>query len=145
MHDIVLLHRRDHSEKNLTYLNHFLPAHFTAPASGSSSEFKEVVYRVMKQRGVPPEALLCDSDWDKFLTGFLISLPKPGTVGLGDFAPTSAVLGGLVGQDVLNALGGSQPPMANFVYLEGLTGNALVYKLGITEPRKLEAADATGS
>lgn len=97
----------------------------------------------MKERGVPPESLATDSEWTTFFSSFLRSLPPTsGAAGLGDFGPTSAVLGGLVGQDLLNALGGSQPPMANFVYLEGLVGDALVYKLGVGEPRRVELPQA---
>lgn len=82
-------------------------------------------------RGVDALSLQTEDEWREFLPRFLSALQA------GDFAPTSAVLGGLVAQDVLNALGASQPPMANFTYLDGPGGTAVVYKLKVQDPHKL--------
>jgi len=54
-----------------------------------------------------------------------------GSVGL-DFSPTCAVIGGLVGQDVLNVLGGKEEPLRNFVCFDGAQGCvAPAYALGL--------------
>jgi ubiquitin-like 1-activating enzyme E1 A len=38
-----------------------------------------------------------------------------------DFAPTCAVLGGVLAQDILNALGGREAPLVNFFVLDSET------------------------
>lgn len=40
----------------------------------------------------------------------------------GDFAPTSAIIGGVLAQDMLNALGGREEPLCNWFTLDGLSG-----------------------
>lgn len=48
-----------------------------------------------------------------------------------EFPPTTAILGGLVGQDVLNTLGGKQKPIHNFMIFEGDSGAGDVFSLGL--------------
>ena len=52
-----------------------------------------------------------------------------------DFAPSCAVLGGILGQDVLAALGGTEMPIANFLAFDGDTHAGDIYALGITLPK----------
>lgn len=53
------------------------------------------------------------------------------TVGL-EFPPTTAILGGIVGQDVLNVLGGKELPVRNLMIYQGDSGAANVYGLSVT-------------
>lgn len=46
-----------------------------------------------------------------------------------EFPATTAILGGLVGQDILNTLGGKQKPIHNFMIFDGATGAGDTYFL----------------
>ncbi|BGP53900.1 E1 ubiquitin-activating protein aos1 [Rhodotorula sphaerocarpa] len=48
-----------------------------------------------------------------------------------EFAPTCAIVGGILGQDVLNAVGGKEEPVRNLLVYEGQTGQARVWGLGV--------------
>lgn len=48
-----------------------------------------------------------------------------------EFAPTCAVVGGILGQDVLNAVGGKEEPVRNLFVFEGGTGQGRVWSLGV--------------
>ncbi|KAG8843014.1 hypothetical protein FRB96_004475 [Tulasnella sp. 330] len=48
-----------------------------------------------------------------------------------EFSPTCAILGGLLAQDILKALAGREPPYANFLTFDGVTGSATVLRLGM--------------
>jgi ubiquitin-like 1-activating enzyme E1 A len=45
--------------------------------------------------------------------------------------PTCAILGGVMGQDALNTLGGREPPVINVFTLDGTTGMGDFYQLGL--------------
>ncbi|KAK4701636.1 ubiquitin-like 1-activating enzyme E1 A, partial [Phenoliferia sp. Uapishka_3] len=47
-----------------------------------------------------------------------------------EFPPSTAILGGICGQDVLNALGGKEEPVRNLLVFVGETGAGNVYALG---------------
>ncbi|GAA6056652.1 hypothetical protein JCM3770_006329 [Rhodotorula araucariae] len=47
-----------------------------------------------------------------------------------EFAPSCAILGGLLGQDMLNAVGGKEEPVRNLFVFEGETGQGRVWALG---------------
>jgi ubiquitin-like 1-activating enzyme E1 A len=47
-----------------------------------------------------------------------------------EFPPSAAIIGGLAGQDVLNALGGKEEPIRNLFVFEGVTGQGNVWALG---------------
>lgn len=48
-----------------------------------------------------------------------------------DFAPTTAVLGGILSQEILNSVGGREAPkVANWLAFYGLKGQAPVFSLG---------------
>ncbi|KAG9027793.1 hypothetical protein FRB95_007373 [Tulasnella sp. JGI-2019a] len=48
-----------------------------------------------------------------------------------EFSLTCAILGGLLAQDILKALAGREPPYANFLTFDGVTGGATVLRLGM--------------
>ncbi|GAA5838218.1 hypothetical protein JCM9279_004160 [Rhodotorula babjevae] len=48
-----------------------------------------------------------------------------------EFAPSCAILGGLLGQDILNAVGGKEEPVRNLFVFEGETGQGRVWALGV--------------
>ncbi|KAF9257508.1 hypothetical protein L218DRAFT_935725 [Marasmius fiardii PR-910] len=48
-----------------------------------------------------------------------------------EFSPICAVVGGMLGQDVLKALGGKDQPLANFFVFDGNTGGGSVARMGM--------------
>jgi ubiquitin-like 1-activating enzyme E1 A len=42
-----------------------------------------------------------------------------------------AIVGGMLGQDILKALGGREPPIANFFVFDGNTGGGTVCRLNM--------------
>ncbi|TNY17219.1 hypothetical protein DMC30DRAFT_357440 [Rhodotorula diobovata] len=48
-----------------------------------------------------------------------------------EFPPSCAILGGLLGQDILNAVGGKEEPVRNLFVFEGETGQGRVWALGV--------------
>jgi ubiquitin-like 1-activating enzyme E1 A len=46
-----------------------------------------------------------------------------------EFNPVCAIVGGVLGQDILKALGGRDPPIANFFVFDGNTGGGTVCRL----------------
>lgn len=48
----------------------------------------------------------------------------------GAFSPVAAVLGGIVAQDILNALGHREEPMVNWCILDAARGTAQVHSVG---------------
>ncbi|POV98554.1 hypothetical protein PSTT_14348 [Puccinia striiformis] len=48
-----------------------------------------------------------------------------------EFIPSCAVIGSILSQEVLNALGGKQAPLSNFLVFDGQKGSADIYALGI--------------
>ncbi|KAI0316818.1 hypothetical protein OF83DRAFT_214152 [Amylostereum chailletii] len=48
-----------------------------------------------------------------------------------EFAPVCAVVGGMLAQDILKALGAREAPLANFFTFDGNTGGATVVRMGM--------------
>lgn len=48
-----------------------------------------------------------------------------------EYAPSCAIVGGILGQDALNAIGGKEAPVWNFLVCEGDTGQGRVWHLGV--------------
>ncbi|BGP24150.1 SUMO-activating enzyme subunit 1 [Rhodotorula toruloides] len=48
-----------------------------------------------------------------------------------EFAPAAAIVGGILGQDVLNAVGGKEEPARNLFVFQGATGVGRVWALGV--------------
>ncbi|KAG8851060.1 hypothetical protein FRB91_008528 [Serendipita sp. 411] len=58
-----------------------------------------------------------------------------------EWSPSCAVLGGMLGQDILKALAAREPPMANFFFFDGQTCNGTVVRMSMdTSPSKTPAA-----
>ncbi|PPQ67550.1 hypothetical protein CVT26_006851 [Gymnopilus dilepis] len=49
-----------------------------------------------------------------------------------EFSPVCAIVGGMLGQDILKALGGREPPIANFFVFDGIVGGGTVSRLGMS-------------
>lgn len=49
-----------------------------------------------------------------------------------EFMPTCAILGGVMGQDALNTLGGREPPVINLFTLDGTSGMGDFNQLGFS-------------
>ncbi|CAG8766964.1 16857_t:CDS:2, partial [Acaulospora colombiana] len=68
------------------------------------------------------------------------SIPKDAveylsTTAAREWTPSCAVVGGMLGQDVLKALAAREPPMANFFFFDGPTCNGTVVRMGMPEGR----------
>jgi ubiquitin-like 1-activating enzyme E1 A len=48
-----------------------------------------------------------------------------------EFSPVCAIVGGMLAQDILKALGGREPPIANFFVFDGNTGGGTVCRLNM--------------
>jgi ubiquitin-like 1-activating enzyme E1 A len=48
-----------------------------------------------------------------------------------EFIPSCAVVGSILSQEVLNALGGKQAPLANFLVFDGEKCSGDIYALGV--------------
>ncbi|KAF8158301.1 hypothetical protein B0H34DRAFT_708224 [Crassisporium funariophilum] len=48
-----------------------------------------------------------------------------------EFSPVCAIVGGMLGQDILKALSGREPPIANFFVFDGNTGGGTVCRLNM--------------
>ncbi|KAL7337037.1 hypothetical protein BJY59DRAFT_751387 [Rhodotorula toruloides] len=48
-----------------------------------------------------------------------------------EFPPTAAIIGGILGQDILNAVGGKEEPVRNLFVFEGGGGQGKVWALGV--------------
>jgi len=49
-----------------------------------------------------------------------------------EFAPVCAVVGGMLAQDILKALGVREAPLANFFTFDGNTGGGSVVRMSMT-------------
>lgn len=74
---------------------------------------------IISERGADPKMIFETQGIDRetYFTALKTSISRPG-----EFSPTCAILGGVLSQDVLNALGGREEPLVNWFQLEGLTG-----------------------
>ncbi|KIK08009.1 hypothetical protein K443DRAFT_672893 [Laccaria amethystina LaAM-08-1] len=48
-----------------------------------------------------------------------------------EFSPVCAIVGGMLAQDILKALGGREPPIANFFFFDGNTGGGTVCRMNM--------------
>jgi ubiquitin-like 1-activating enzyme E1 A len=53
------------------------------------------------------------------------------TTAMHEFAPICAVVGGMLAQDILKALGAREAPLANFFTFDGSTGGGNVVRMGM--------------
>ncbi|EPQ30282.1 uncharacterized protein PFL1_02398 [Pseudozyma flocculosa PF-1] len=95
---------------------------------GGGGELREVAERMMVERGVDPSLVFEAQGVDR-QAWFQTYAASTST--RGEFAPTCAVLGGLLAQDVLNALGGREEPITNWLILDAMgSGNATLHTVG---------------
>ena len=48
-----------------------------------------------------------------------------------EFSPVCAVVGGMLGQDILKTLAGKEPPIANFFVFDGVSCNGIVVRMSM--------------
>ncbi|KIY44777.1 hypothetical protein FISHEDRAFT_67326 [Fistulina hepatica ATCC 64428] len=61
----------------------------------------------------------------------LVIIRSLSTTAAHEFSPVCAVVGGVLGQDILKCLAAREPPIANFFTFNGNTGGATVCRLGM--------------
>ncbi|KAI7945201.1 hypothetical protein MJO28_010896 [Puccinia striiformis f. sp. tritici] len=84
-----------------------------------ASEFIKVSDQLMESRGIDKSLVPKDLLRQLALTS------------KAEFIPSCAVIGSILSQEVLNALGGKQAPLSNFLVFDGQKGSADIYALGI--------------
>lgn len=89
-----------------------------------ASKLLEKALQIMQKRGVDSKMVFESQGVDSkaFFTSLETSITTPG-----EFSPTCAILGGVLSQDVLNALGGREEPLVNWFQLEGSTGETTLH------------------
>ncbi|PWN33750.1 uncharacterized protein FA14DRAFT_147729 [Meira miltonrushii] len=91
----------------------------------STEELASTCKSLIEERGLDLKTLLVsEEDFTAFIDALSISLSQPG-----EFSPTCAMVGGVLSQDVLNAIGGREAPLVNWFQLEGLTGSGQIHAL----------------
>lgn len=66
------------------------------------------------------------------ITTDILHLPRMlSTTAAHEFSPVSAVVGGMLAQDILKALAAREPPIANFFTFDGNGGGGTVCRLGM--------------
>jgi len=53
------------------------------------------------------------------------------TTATNEFSPVCAVVGGMLGQDILKTLAGKEPPIANFFVFDGVSCNGIVVRMSM--------------
>ncbi|CAA7261385.1 unnamed protein product [Cyclocybe aegerita] len=78
-------------------------------------------------------SLISEADVNKqVLTTVPRELIEPlSTTASHEFSPVCAIVGGMLAQDILKALGGREPPIANFFVFDGNTGGGTVCRLSM--------------
>ncbi|KAF8527508.1 hypothetical protein BU17DRAFT_81694 [Hysterangium stoloniferum] len=98
--------------------------HNTLPSAGTPlKDFTSLINSQASSAGIQPQVLRSLS-FQQFET-----LAHTAAF---EFSPVCAVLGGLLGQDVLKALGGRDPPIANLFVFDGQTGSGAVSRLNMS-------------
>ncbi|GAA5915836.1 hypothetical protein JCM6882_006815 [Rhodosporidiobolus microsporus] len=58
-------------------------------------------------------------------------VPRIASLQDAEFPPSCAIVGGILGQDILNCVGGKEEPLRNFGCYEGSTGQFRVWQMGL--------------
>ncbi len=83
---------------------------------------------VIHEKGLDPDTILGSTDAEAVFTGMAAMRIDSDGITL---APVAAVLGGVLSQDILNAIGGREEPVVNWMMLSfNATGAATVHKIG---------------
>ncbi|CAD6910943.1 unnamed protein product [Tilletia controversa] len=90
------------------------------------------VLALLEAKCVNPASVLRPSEAENkaFFQQFCLARMGPG-----EFSPTAAVLGGILAQDLLNALGGREEPLCNWFQLDGLSGNGPTHRLNVGDAK----------
>ncbi|KAK0532652.1 E1 ubiquitin-activating protein aos1 [Tilletia horrida] len=98
----------------------------------TSEALQQTVQTLLEQKAVSPSSVLRGTDEENkaFFQQYCLARSQPG-----EFSPTAAVLGGILAQDLLNALGGREEPLCNWFQLDGLTGNGPTHRLNVPESK----------
>ncbi|GJN88880.1 hypothetical protein Rhopal_001851-T1 [Rhodotorula paludigena] len=93
----------------------------TAPSAleVSEADLQTAAKKLLPELGVPEDVLPQDE------------ISRLASLQGAEFAPSCAILGGLLGQDILNAVGGKEEPVRNLFVFEGQTGQGRVWSLGV--------------
>ena len=103
-------------------------AHDAATTTISPSVLKERTMAMIQEKGWKPETILPKSA--EHVDRVFDNIVAPGGVGV-TFAPVAAMLGGVLGQDILNSIGGREDPVVNWLFLSSdASGTAVVQRIG---------------
>ncbi|GAA5884391.1 hypothetical protein JCM3774_002356 [Rhodotorula dairenensis] len=91
----------------------------TAPVEVDPAALSAAAQKLLPNLGVPTEVLPSEE------------IERIAILQGAEYAPSCAIVGGILGQDVLNAIGGKEEPIRNFLVFESLTGQARVWRLGV--------------
>ncbi|KAE8221188.1 hypothetical protein CF319_g5411 [Tilletia indica] len=98
----------------------------------SSEALHQTVLALLDAKSVNPASVLKPDEAENkaFFQQYCLARSQPG-----EFSPTAAVLGGILAQDLLNALGGREEPLCNWFQLDGLTGNGPTHRLNVGDAK----------
>ncbi|WFD29986.1 E1 ubiquitin-activating enzyme [Malassezia sp. CBS 17886] len=104
-----------------------------------AADLNEVTAALLREKSVDPSLVFERQHVDRgqFFLGFARACV--GALDGGEcaaFAPTCAVLGGLLAQDLLNALGHREEPLVNWCVLDAGRGVAPIFSVGAPSPRE---------
>ncbi|CAG7846537.1 SubName: Full=Related to AOS1 protein {ECO:0000313/EMBL:CCA67832.1} [Serendipita indica DSM 11827] len=93
------------------------------------------------QHGKPPSSESAANDLESIANRLLrkgqvrqkvcTSVPREMIEAALEWSPSCAVVGGMLGQDILKALAAREPPMANFFFFDGQTCNGTVVRMSM--------------
>ncbi|GAA5870664.1 hypothetical protein JCM8547_005024 [Rhodosporidiobolus lusitaniae] len=89
------------------------------PTIISEEQLKSAAEELLPQKGVTADLLPADE------------LSRLATLQDAEFAPSCAIVGGILGQDILNCVGGKEEPLRNMGFFEGATGQFRVWQMGL--------------
>lgn len=94
----------------------------------TADKLKSVCIDLLLEHGVDQTTVLPNSEEERkaYFAALETALSLPG-----QFSPSCAIVGGVLAQDVLNAVGGREEPLVNWFQLEGLTASGTVHALSI--------------
>lgn len=91
-----------------------------APITASALE--ESMRALAAERGLDEELVLARQPPETTFASVADDLVQMALMHEGEFSPVCAMLGGVVSQDVLNALGGREEPFVNWFQLDAMQG-----------------------
>ncbi|KAK0561456.1 E1 ubiquitin-activating protein aos1 [Tilletia horrida] len=103
-----------------------------ANITSTAAALQQTVLSLAADKGVDPTSFLnrSDAETSTYFQQYCLARSVPG-----EFAPTAAILGGILAQDLLNALGGREEPLCNWFQYDGSTGAGLTHRLGVEEAK----------